>query len=101
MIIITKNRSHIINFDYVTEIFRGNDEVSIKVNFNNGGRYELERYNDCRQAEIAMDMLCEAVGKVDKFAMPTEKQIQARIAQIHDSIPHHITGKKNKSHGGS
>lgn len=101
MIIITKNKSHIINFDYVTEIFKGSDETSIKVNFSNGGRYELDRYSDRTYAEKAMEMLCDSIGKTEKFIMPTEKEIQARITQTHDAIPRHITGKKNKSHGGS
>jgi hypothetical protein len=101
MIIITKNKNHIINFDYVTEIFKGSDGISIKVNFNNGGRYELDRYSDSVYAEKAMEMLCESIGKTERFIMPTEKEIQAKITQTHDTIPRHITGKKGKGHGGS
>lgn len=101
MYIITKNKRHIVNLSHVAEMFIGNDGVSIKINFDNGGRYELERYNSPRETETAMEMLCDAVGKVETFRLPTEKEIQAKLVQTHDGIPHHITGKKSKGHGGS
>lgn len=70
MIIITKNNSHIINFDYVTEIFKGSDTTSIKINFDNGGRYELERYQCEKDVDIALELLGKAFGNAEVFHMP-------------------------------
>lgn len=101
MMIISKNRSNIVNCDYVTEIYIGNDGTAIRINFENGGRYDLERYDSRESANIAMAMLCDVIGKADRFIMPTEKEIQAYIVRTHDAAPRHINGKKTKSHGGS
>lgn len=102
MIIISKDKKHIINFDYVTDIFIGSNEVSIKINFSNSKGCELERYCNQEDTNVAMEMLCDAISrKASKFEMPTEKQIQAKIVQYHDTLSRHISGKKTKGHGGS
>ena len=102
MIVITRNKLNILNFDHVTEMFLSPDKMSIRVNFSNGGRYELERYNELGQAQRAMEMLCEAIGTVEKFILPTEEQIKAYVVKTTNrATPKHITGKKNKGHGGS
>lgn len=102
MTIVSKDKKHIINFDYVTDIFIGSNEVSIKVNFSDGKGCELERYYSQKDASVAMEMLCDAISRnASKFEMPTEKQIQAKVVQYHDTPSRHISGKKNKGHGGS
>lgn len=102
MIIISKDKKRIINFDYVTNMYVGSNELSIKIDFSNTNGCELERYCNQQDTKIAMEMLCDAISrKASKFEMPTEKQIQAKIVQYHDTLSRHISGKKTKGHGGS
>ena len=64
MTIVSKDKKHIINFDYVTDIFIGSNEVSIKVNFSNSKGCELERYYSQKDASVAMEMLCDAISRM-------------------------------------
>lgn len=101
MIIINKTKTHIVNFDSVTEILMSSSCYgSIRVNFANGGRYELEHYDTEEEARIAMEMLCDSIGKSDVFVMPTSEQIHNRIISRPDSL-HRYSGIKPKRHGGS
>lgn len=99
MIIITADRKIIINFENVEEIYRS--ETSIKVGLVSGGRYELGRYSTSADADAAMFLLYEALGKFEKFVMPDNEAIQAKQSAVHHTVPRHIYGKKRKGHGGS
>ena len=103
MIIFSKEKIKGINLDNVNEIFKGGDGFTIKVSFRNGGGTQLERYNSTRETDIAMEMLCEAIGQQDKYVMPTEEQIQARIVATRDrgEFNKQHNGGKRKGHGGS
>lgn len=104
MIIINRNKSKVINLSATNEIFKGADGYSIKVNFSNGAGTQIERYSSTEAADIALEMLCDAIGKAEKFSMPTEEQIQARVIYTRkpgNAYHKQIGGVKPKSHGGS
>lgn len=76
MIIVSKDKQRIVNFDYVIYIYIDPNELSIKVDFSNAKGYELERYSSKQDVLTALEMLCNAISRKDsKFEMPTEKQI--------------------------
>ena len=104
MIVINKNKSKVINLSAINEIFKGADGYSIKVNFSNGAGTQIERYASAEAVDVALEMLCDAIGKTDKFIMPTEEQIHARVISTRsagNAYDNQIKGVKQKSHGGS
>lgn len=100
MIIINKTKTHIVNFDSVAEVRMSRIDSAIKIDFSNGSCYDLERYDTEEEARIAMEMLCDSVGKSEVFIMPTSEQIHNRIISKPDSFHRH-SGVKSKGHGGS
>lgn len=100
MIIINKTKTHIVNFDSVAEVRMSRIDGAIKIDFSNGSRYDLDRYDTEEEARTAMEMLCDSIGKSDVFVMPTSEQIHNRIISRPDSL-HRYSGIKPKRHGGS
>lgn len=103
MIIICRNKN-IVNLAQVSNIFKGNDGLSIKVNFVNGQGTQLEKYNSVDEADVALEMLGNAIGKNEKFLMPNEEQIQAFIISKRSAGKEYHNqhkGVKKKRHGGS
>ena len=104
MIIVSKNKSSLVNLSFVTQIFKGSDGLAIKVNYSNGQGTQLERYQSMEATDVAMEMLCENIGKTDIYVMPTDEQVKARIlATKNEGCRYHnnYKGTKAKSHGGS
>jgi hypothetical protein len=104
MIVINKNKNKVINLGSVNEIFKGADGFSIKVNFTNGQGTQIERYNSAEATDIALEMLCNAIGKTDKFIMPNDEQIKAHILtarSVGTEYHNRYNGAKQKRHGGS
>lgn len=83
MIIVSKDKQRIVNFDYVIYIYIDPNELSIKVDFSNAKGYELERYSSKQDVLTALEMLCDAINeKSNKFEMPTNKQVKAKQADM-------------------
>lgn len=101
MIIISKNKEHLINLRNVTEIYKGADECTIKVNFKNGTGTQIDRYNSKTDTNMAFEMLCDAIGKQEKFVMPNDEQVKARIISKPINTPNNYNGRKQKGHGAS
>lgn len=104
MIIINKNKSKVVNLSAVNEIFKGADGYSIKVNFSSGQGTQIDRYSSIEATDIALEMLCNAIGSKEKFSMPTDEQIQAYILSnrgLGGGYHNNYNGNKSKSHGGS
>ncbi len=104
MIVLNKYKNSIINFDLVTQIFKGADDLSIKVKFLSGEGTQLERYSSVEEADIALELLCKAIGQIDKFVMPNDEQIKAHIIATKDvgkEYHKRYRGKKYKKVGGS
>lgn len=108
MIIISKDKTKIVNFDSVKEIMWFN-ECRIKIIYKHSesreGREEtnLDRYNDEYTTKIAFEILCNKIAKGENvIIMPTEEEVKAYIVNFirHDGIQGH-NGKKRKGHGGS
>jgi hypothetical protein len=103
MIIITKNKKKILNFESIQEIIKLNGEERILVKYKNGESFTLERYVDEHLADIAMEILCNKISSnFDIITMPTEQEVKAYIVNnIKFSTNNGHNGHKRKNHGGS
>lgn len=103
MIIISKNKKKIFNFESIQEIVRLNGEERILVKYKNGESFTLERYTDEHTADIAMEILCnKIINNADVITIPTEKEVKAYIVNnIKYNTENGHNGHKRKNHGGS
>lgn len=101
MYLISKNGTDIYNFDHITELFISNTDGSIRANFANNARYEIERYDRREDAILAIQIISEKIGKQDVIYTPTTKELQAYRARTHDTKERASNGKKTVRRGGS
>lgn len=101
MYLISKNGTDIYNFDHITELFISNTDGSIRANFANNARYEIERYDRREDAILAIQIISEKIGKQDVIYTPTPKELQAYRARTHDTQERASNGKKTVRRGGS
>lgn len=100
--IISKDRTQIINDQYVSAIYISVDGMTIRCEMANGKVWNICRYNSQKEAETAMHILTERLKRDNMAYMPTDEDVKARINASADAYQkHHITGKKTKGHGGS
>lgn len=101
MNIVSKGKKSIVNAEQVTSIYIGADGYTIKAEFVNGNGCQLARYDSEKQAQIAMEIIANRLGKADKICyMPELPEINAKV-NLEDQKQYHITGRKQKGHGGS
>lgn len=98
MFVVDKNRAAIINMNNVGCMYIS--EGSIKASYTSGSGSQVARYNTPREAEEALKMLAESIGKSEVFFFPDDEAVRVRIAASGQKY-HHVTGKKTKGHGGS
>lgn len=100
--IISKDRTQIINTQYVSAIYIAGEGTTIRCEMSNGKPWNIGKYNSQKEAETAINILMERV-KIDNFAVvPSDEEVKAKINTYADDLQrHHITGKKTKGHGGS
>lgn len=77
MYLISKNGTDIYNFDHITELYVSNTDGSLRANFDNNARYEIERYDRREDAILAMQIISEKIGKQEVIFTPTQKELQA------------------------
>lgn len=100
--IISKDKTQIINDQYVSAIYISVDGMTIRCEMSNGKVWNICRYNSQKEAETAIKILTERMKRDNFAAMPSDEEVKARInanADVHRM--HHVTGKKTKGHGGS
>lgn len=100
MYIVNKSKTQLLNFEQVTTLYIGADDVSIKADFTTGNGCQVARYNSHSEATAAIEMLGRAIGRSEVFFFPDIKELQAKIQDGKQKV-HHISGKKTKGHGGS
>ena len=102
MMIISKDRTQIINDQYVSAIYISGDGATIRCEMSNGKPWNIGRYNSQEESETAINILMERMKK-DSFAVtPSDEEVRAKINSNPDMYQrHHIKGKKTKGHGGS
>ena len=101
MYLISKNGTDIYNFDHITELYVSNTDSSLRANFDNNARYEIERYDRREDAILAMQIISEKIGKQEVIFTPTQKELQAYRARTHDTQERANNGKKTVRRGGS
>ena len=100
MYIVEKDGYGVHNIEFMTSIYIGNDFCTIKANLNSGTHIRLGRYSNPTEAETALKIIIENIGKTGIFYMPSEEQLKARYNR-NKEVYHNIGGKKTKGHGGS
>ena len=101
MFIVAKDGRSIINANNITSIYIGADGCTIKADFENGKGCQIARYDADKFSKIAMDIIANSIdGNSTICYMPDNKSIQAKL-NLEEQKYHHLTGKKNKGHGGS
>lgn len=103
MFIVGKDKETVANTEFVTNIYIGIDNCSIKANFIDGKGCQIAKYNSEEQAQIAMEILLNDLEKGKSgvcIFMPDENAIKAKLNSKEQKY-HHLTGKKTKGHGGS
>lgn len=99
MIIVNKDRTSIVNFEQIENIFIG--DSAIKANLKSGKGMQLGCYNSNTEAKIVLEILAEKlVAGVECIKMPNDKEIKAKVNLIGLDKTNY-TGKKQKGHGGS
>lgn len=103
MVIISKDKSQIINMDLVPVLYFGSDGYKISVNFSSGNGCMIGRYSSPEAAAAAMKMLWDAIGSVEKFAMPSDEVAEKNIDRggCSSSYRNGYHGAKPTRHGGS
>ena len=103
MVIVSKDKTHIVNFNFVSEVFMGFDGCKINVNYSNGGGCMIDRYPSQESARAAMEMLCNAIGSTEKFNMPSDELAEKNIDRggCSSSYRNGYHGAKPIRHGGS
>lgn len=100
--IISKDKTQIINTQYVSAIYISGEGTTIRCEMANGKPWNIGRYNSQKEAETAMNILAERMKKNDFAAVPSDEEVKAKINNYADDLRRrHITGKKTKGHGGS
>ena len=100
--IISKDRTQIINTQYVSAIYIAGEGTTIRCEMSNGKPWNIGKYNSQKEAETAISILTEKM-KRDNFAVvPSDEEVKTKInTYVNDIQRHHIAGKKMKGHGGS
>lgn len=102
MKIICQGSPTIVNMDNVQKVFLGK-YTEITACFSDNLSTRLGIYKTREDAEIAFEILCDAIGKYEKFVMPDEKQIKAKEITKNTiaSNANSHRGRKAKGYGGS
>lgn len=100
MFIVSKDRKAITNLEHVATMYIGSDGCSVKADYKGGNGCQLGRYNSAKEAEKAMEIVADSIGKTDICFMPEDNAVKAK-ANLDEQRWHHATGKKTKGHGGS
>lgn len=105
MLIVDKERTSVANTLFVTGLYVSLNDLTIKANMANGSMMRLGRYSTVAEAETAFEVLVKnlALNRQEVCYIPTDNEIRGLIAtEGHGkTVPHTVTGKKAKSHGGS
>lgn len=100
MIIINKDKTNLVNFEQIENIFIGNN--TIKANMKSGKGMQLGAYNSLEDTKIAMEVLIERLLKNNSFIqMPSDNDIKAKVINSAFEKQRSLTGKKQKGYGGS
>lgn len=73
MTIINQNKSAIINYDHVSEMYIGADNKSIKVDFTNGKGCQIAAYPTTEKASgVLFNFLSEVRAGASTYEFPNE-----------------------------
>ena len=102
MLLMSKSKDNIFNFEYVENIFIAANGATIKIRFNSGCDWKLGAYDTERDAKIALSIIFNKIRSNQSFIeMPTENDIQAYVVSLGVEKQTCSTGKKTKRRGGS
>lgn len=105
MIVVSKDRTSLINMENTVSMYISVNDISIKANVANGNLnvMKMGNYQTMAEAEKAFKMLLEEMRTRDICYLPTDETVRASM--VNDghgkTIQHTATGKKIKGHGGS
>ena len=100
MIIINKDDTSFVNYEQIENVFIG--DTSIKANLKSGKGMQLAKYNTIEDTKEAFKILIDRLRQNQLIVkMPTDEEVKTKIQLTKDYIPRSLTGKKQKSHGGS
>lgn len=100
MFIVSKDRRSVINLSQVAAMYIGSDRCSVKADYKGGNGCQLGRYNSDKEAEKAVEIIAENIGKTEVCFMPDDSSVKAKMS-FGEQKYHHAAGKKTKGHGGS
>lgn len=100
MIIVSKDRDSICNFDNVTAVYLNGNSVKIK--YTNDGFARIGEYNSIKEAEIALEILRNRLrSKSEVCELPTDDEVKAYIVRVPESKQRARNGKKTVRRGAS
>ena len=103
MFVVSKKRDSIINIDKMECIYVGDDMAVKAISDNTAKMYRVGLYPTRDAAEIALDMLMNALGSKSVFQMPDDAAIDREIRRRYEERPDKFAGngKKPVRRGGS
>ena len=105
MIVVSKDRTSLINMQNTVSMYVAATDKSIKANVANGNVnvMKMGSYQTIAEAEKAFQMLFDNMRTRDVCFLPTDEEVSAAIAnEGHGkTMKHTVTGMKLKGHGGS
>ncbi len=102
MIIVSKDRTSLINMENTASMYIAAGDVSIKANMANGNSnvMKMGSYLSMAETEKAFQMLLDEMRTRDICYLPTDEAVKAVMAN-EKQRNHNISGKKTKGYGGS
>lgn len=105
MIIVSKDRTSLINIENTVSMYVAVNDMSIKANVANGNLnvMKMGSYQSVKEAVKAFEMLLGEMRIKEICYLPTDEEVRAFMANAGHgkTVQHTVTGKKIKGHGGS
>lgn len=100
MYIVRKDRKGCCAVEHITAIYIAGDKCSINCDFQSGQGMKLGQYALPEDAEAALELFLDNIGKTEVFYMLQDDTIRARRNAARDFRNNH-NGRKPQRHGGS
>lgn len=105
MIIVSKDRTSLINIENTVSMYVSLSDMSIKANVANGNLnvMKMGNYQTMAEATKAFEILLGEMRTKEICYLPTDETVRSHMANDGHgkTMQHTATGKKIKGHGGS
>ena len=103
MIIYSKDREILLNFEHAIELFVSSRDggCNIVARTTNGNNLIMGKFNTREQATVALSKVFREISLGKSVKIPEDNEVKAEIIDGTKDRQHHIAGKKMKGHGGS